>query len=172
MNNKKINYIILVLIVIIILIIGIIVIFLTNTKTTEKTTKEKTSIFEREITNNENYKEENNKLINISEKVKEEHKYESLVIKDLSIVKNKKESIIKFIIINKGSKEYKAPIIDLDILFKDGGSYSKSFIIHNNIKPNSHQNLEFKVEYNIVDAEDYNYSIRQNGDFDTNEVKP
>ena len=124
--------------------------------------KKSDTVYVREIKDTEYYrKEADGSLLNISEKVQEIHSFEDVSISDVqvSLQRGAAHTIIRYKITNQGTIEYTNPLVDFQLLFKDGHTHYISDAVSKALSPGATVEHEFSVDYNIIDMEDYSFSI-------------
>ena len=135
-----------------------------NTKTTNTTTKnEEVKIgYNMGTPDENNYKIENGKYSNTSEKIKADHSYADLTIQNAVIeIDNKEEDLanFKFTVKNNGNNSFSDLVIDFTFIFADQTRHKKSIKV-GKLDAQSSVEVTDTGYFTIIGAEDYEFSYK------------
>lgn len=153
-SNKK-NLIIVVSLIVIIVVC--ILIFLFYKASTNKTNV-KNVTNDIDMTNTENVKLENDKKINISDKMKEEVLYEELSINMEELSSDANETKIKLKVKNLSDEMYIGKEINIVFYTESGNEYGSINSYISDLEPNEEKEVEVTTTLDVANA--YSFSVK------------
>lgn len=153
-SNKKNLVIVVSLIVIIIVCVSIILYF----KASKNKTNVKNVTNDIDMTNTENVKLENDKKINISDKMKEEVLYEELSINMEELSSDTNETKIKLKFKNLSDEMYIGKEINIIFYTKSGNEYGSINSYISDLQPNEEREIVVTTTLDVANA--YSFNVR------------
>ncbi len=153
-SNKKNLIIVVSLIAIIIVCVSIILYF----KASKNKTNVKNVTNDIDMTNTENVKLENDKKINISDKMKEEVLYEELSINMEELSSDANETKIKLKVKNLSDEMYIGKEINIVFYTESGNEYGSINSYISDLEPNEEKEVEVTTTLDVANA--YSFSVK------------
>ena len=153
-SNKK-NLIIVVSLIVIIIVCILIFLFY-KASTNETDIKNVTNDID--MTNTENVKLENDKKINISDKMKEEVLYEELSINMEELSSDANETKIKLKVKNLSDEMYIGKEINIVFYTESGNEYGSINSYISDLEPNEEKEVEVTTTLDVANA--YSFSVK------------
>ena len=153
-SNKK-NLIIVVSLIVIIVVCILIFLFY-KASTNETDIKNVTNDID--MTNTENVKLENDKKINISDKMKEEELYEELSINMEELSSDANETKIKLKVKNLSDEMYIGKEINIVFYTESGNEYGSINSYISDLEPNEEKEVEVTTTLDVANA--YSFSVK------------
>lgn len=153
-SNKK-NLIIVVSLIVIIVVCILIFLFY---KASKNKTNVKNVTNDIDMTNTENVKLENDKKINISDKMKEEVLYEELSINMEELSSDANETKIKLKVKNLSDEMYIGKEINIVFYTESGNEYGSINSYISDLEPNEEKEVEVTTTLDVANA--YSFSVK------------